>query len=363
MEKYTEKEKIMIGKDVFNELLRTKYDLDVISEMQIEYGVSQTYIYNCFNKYKFRFIAPCPTPEEIKLLDDYASISKAEKFNKLKSNHLSKKLELLLNINSVDELIELRKTYNLRELKVTAERYIYNNNNEISENLKKKLLLLQELNNVEKSKKHQNKDILSSPKDNIESENYSKIEMAVRDYLESNDYYPHYFFAKYGFINRTYNNFLNYIKSYNPELYHKYQIELSKRDVEFSLLINLLSNKISDSTLHYSYLDFLRDINMNDKKFKLFLDTARRRVVIPTVVYESINNYLEINKVGSLKLDLNNALKLKYMYQNVIMTSEDIKEIYDYLNENDIQVCRNTIYLCFEDKVNSMLKTHAVMNK
>lgn len=73
IQKYTFEQKIKIGKEVYEELIKTKYDRNVILKASCKYGYAESMINSLVRTYRKSVIDPKPTPEQELLFTKYRS--------------------------------------------------------------------------------------------------------------------------------------------------------------------------------------------------------------------------------------------------------------------------------------------------
>ena len=347
--------KIEIGQYTFNKLLETGYDLTVKDEVAKEYGITVGTVYKYLREYKERVLEPKPTYEELELFKKLAK-------NATKSFEIAEKLL----ISNESELLELIEKYGINTLISKINGYIKSKPDELEninklEYIKERIKVLNEIRNSQRQKERQEEatekrtQVHSDLLNNEAKNHLSKVVKSIKEYLESSDYYPNYIFNK---NMKSVRNITTYFKkletSPEPELrklINDYYEELEKRGKEFAVLACNIDKFIYEN--NPNIMEFYRLTHMTINKFKTFLRIAVVRKQLSSYVESSINNYFDKYIIGSYSLpNLEEALKINYEYNGVIMSDEDIKNICMELAQNNIPINKNTIIYTFEEKVN-----------
>lgn len=418
MTKLTKEVKIQIGKETFDELLRTEYDTKVKEQIALKYDISLSMVNKCFSDYKSRIIEPKPTIHDLELLSNYLKKRQTIPSNKKYSEEFiiqvgKEVFEALLDNNySYDVREDIAKKYNIpvntinnflstyrkrnEEPKPTEEQMKLANNY-ISLNGRKGVAIpknivdillgatdseLEELldrytlkilnNKIEYNKLREpdNKEVYEQVQIRLrniynnktinKSENnqeYSSLELfdkVMSEYLNGIDYYPNYIFVKHNVSKNIFITWIKTIKNNNDiersNILNKYYDTMKEREVEFSLLVNEVYKLIKNNKA--TILDFYRLVHMTINRFKSYMKLGIEHNLIPDEEVDVINNFFDLYIVGSYGLaNIEEAYKINYEYNGVMLAKEDIKNICLELLKEDIPITKNSIILMFEEKI------------
>lgn len=351
----TKQEKRMIGKEVFDRLLETRYDVKVKEEVAQKYGVSATTIYKAFNEYKNAVVEPKPTFAELELLEQYIYERFRERNNNLKSYKLA---EEILKSNE-EGLLALLDKYGISQLISKINMYIKDKPeekdniallNEIKVNLIKLNQKRVETRREERISEQKNRVYISNEGKNVRY----KVVNIINDYLTSNDIYPHFIMRTHEVSGSSFRDYLNKFAELNdPEitgLVDIYKNELKNREEDFLHLVSEIVYMIENDSINI--LDFYRKSHMTINKFKTFMTVALVRHVISASTLSIINDFFDKYQFGTLTLrNIEDALNISYSYNGVSITENDIREICNKLHNENIPINRYSIILTFEEKV------------
>lgn len=354
---FTVEERIKIGQVAFNKLLETNYDLSVKDEIARKYGIVPATVQKYIREYKERVLEPKPTYEELELFKKLAK-------NSTKSFEMA---ERLLSASD-EEITKLLDKYGKSLLIFKINDYIKSKTEEKEnivslEYIKERIEVLNEirLNNrkavrdLEKAEKQSEMYLnIANGSDNENKLNH--IVKSIREYLNSEEYYPNYIFQKNGIFSRDLSSYIKEIRdSKEPTLnilIDTYFEELQKREVAFLELVKDVYKVIEEK--NHNILEFYRMTHMSINKFKTFLKVANAHKKITGLTLDLFNNYFDKYIIGSYGLpNLEEALKINYEYNGVAITPEDIKSICQELYQNKIPINKNSIIYTFEEKVNN----------
>lgn len=354
---FTVEERIKIGQVAFNKLLETNYDLSVKDEIARKYGIVPATVQKYIREYKERVLEPKPTYEELVLFKKLAknstkSFEMAERLLSASDEEITKLLSKYgksLLIFKINDYIKSKpeEKENIAKLEYIKERIevlneIRLNDRKVARDLKKEEKQSKMYLNVANGSDNENK--------------LNQIVKGIREYINSEDYYPNYIFQKNGISSRDLSSYLKEIRNSKVPtlniLINTYFEELQKREVAFLELVAEVYKVIEEKSPNI--LEFYRMTHMSINKFKTFLKVANAHKKINGFTLDFFNNYFDKYIIGSYGLpNLEEALKINYEYNGVAITPEDIKSICQELYQNKIPINRNSIIYTFEEKVSS----------
>ena len=349
--------KIEIGKYTFDKLIETGYDPKVKEEVAKEYGITVGTVYKYLREYKERILEPKPTYEELELFKKLAknatkSFEIAEKLLIASDEEITKLIDKYgkgLLISKINDYIKSKpeEKENIARLEYVKERIEVLN--EIRLNSRKAV------RDLEKAEK-QSEMYLNIANGSDNENKLNKIVKVIREYINSEEYYPNYIFQKNGIFSKDLSSYIKEIRDSKVptlnRLIDTYYEELQKREVAFLELVNDVFKVIEENSPNI--LEFYRMTHMSINKFKTFLKVANAHKKITGFTLDFFNNYFDKYIIGSYGLaNLEEALKINYEYNGVAITPEDIKSICQELYQNQIPINKNSIIYTFEEKVSS----------
>lgn len=341
--KYSEEFEIQVGKETFEELLKSKYSYDIKENIAKKYNITVNTVSNLLSKYRNRTEEPKPTKEQQDLALYYARL--AEKRGASTPKNM---IDILLGADD-KELEELLKRYSFTNLINKLDYYKVRNidQTELIEQIKIRLTNIHE----------KTKLIYLDNPDINELELFDKV---MNEYLNSTDYYPNYVYTKNNISKKTFMKWIKAIKENNDEqrsnILNKYYDTMKEREIEFSLLVQELYKLLQ--TKQITILDFYKLSHMTINRFKSFMKLAIEHNLIPKEEETTINNFFDLYIVGSYTLtNIEEAYKINYEYNGINLTKEEIKNICLELLDKNIPITKNSIILTFEEKINDKMNT------
>lgn len=354
MKRYTRKEKIKIGQEIFYRLIETEYGENVKEEIMKKYNIGSFQISTFLNMFKKHIVEPKPTEEEIMILDKYYQKRLMKKYQS-SPNGLIKEyplIKLLLSNLNDEELNNVIERYNLSYIKRTVNEYIVTHPNDKEELIN----ILSKLDKINETKKEERKNERDKEFTSVRKEYVVNV---INEFLNSNDIYPNYIFSEYNVDKNTFSDWLKLssLKGNEDlkELLSRYNKELKLREAIFVNGLKNLNNSIVLGDL--SLLNFYRSTHMPLNKFKFFMYLARRRGLIDNETFVTLDNYIKRIEFGSYQYNSLEELKdnLNYNYNGVQLSPNMIDQICVELNEEDIPINRNTIISLFQEEINKKL--------
>lgn len=338
-----------IAKDAFNTYIKNGGSSASVIELSNLYKMTFDEIHNAIRFYANRFISPKPTEDELKA---YKVLNSRHKYGVLE--HV---ISAITSAKTISDLEIIVNKYEWLAIKNSIEDYVYKKPEKDRTDIDKQLLDAYEWMITYRAKKPVGKSQVEINQDNVDA--------IIEEYLNSTETFPDDIIAKYYKNVRSFGTYLETYASRSTENRKKADLYLkvrTERINEFAIKVPDIISGVQKNTLNPLDIQLITGMNLN--KFKLVIN---KKEIVDCVGHKSaiiaFSKYLSIKAGDMRKYTLEDALNLKYSYENHEMTKEDIKEIYDFLTVHNLPTTYSNICFAFNKKVNGTLINNQVNKK
>ncbi len=338
-----------MAKDAFDTYIKNAGSSDSIIELSNIYKMTFEEINNAIKFYANRFISPKPTEDELRA---YKVLNSRHKYGVLE--HI---ISAILSATTNSDLEIIVNKYEWLAIKNSVEDYVYKVPEKDRTDIDKQLLDAYEWMKAYRAKKPVGKSQVEINQDNVDA--------IIEEYLNSTETFPDDIIAKYYKNVRSFGTYLETYASRSTENRKKADLYLkvrTERINEFAIKVPDIISGVQKNRLNPLDIQLITGMNLN--KFKLVIN---KKEIVDCVGHKSaiiaFSKYLSIKAGDMRKYTLEDALNLKYSYENHEMTKEDIKEIYDFLTVHNLPTTYSNICFAFNKKVNGTLINNQVNKK
>lgn len=332
-----DKQKIELGKLVYETLLANNLDKNSLSDLTVRYNVKLATLLAAERAYRSRIVDPKPTKEQEKL---YVSLKyeKTKRFSVVDS--------LLEAYDKDEEIDKYLAKYGVQKLQSIIDSYRVSSKDYLQNKGKIEVICL-------KIKlRHEQERLAKKPVQEMNAalNKTDKAMNVLKEYMNGKEVFIRLLLQR----SRMSINFFHTNLQYLPQ-YQEFLRESPLREVEFINKISEIVNKIGKG---FSILDFYILVNMDEALFRESLMYAFDCDLIPYAIYKKVDDFLKINLIDDEIISKEEALKISYSYNGINMDEKYVLVILDYLDKNDVPLNRTNVILAFEKMVKRSLDKH-----